>query len=77
MAYHFGKQVIASNIDGIKEYVDNDTGYLFNSDDELKRGLEIWDRKKYESIHQECIRYEYEHLNWKMNFKKAIGKIYE
>jgi glycosyltransferase involved in cell wall biosynthesis len=77
MAYHFGKQVIASNIDGIKENVDNDTGYLFDSEDDLKKELEIWDGKKYESIHQECIQYEHKYLNWKMNFNKAIGKIYE
>ena len=74
LAYHVGTPVIASNIDGIREFVNEETGLLFDNDDELTKIFEnicsgSLNANKYAS---KCKEYEKLNLDWKNNLIKAI-----
>ena len=78
MAYHFGKPVVASNIDGLKEFVEESkTGYLFDNDDNFKDILHFIVTDScacYQQLCNNCLRYENDFLNWNKNMKTIIEK---
>lgn len=74
LSYHYGIPVIASNIDGLSEFVENDTGILFDNEEELK---DIFKRifsgfLTPSNYSEKCKAYEQSTLNWEKNFKDII-----
>lgn len=73
IAYHYGKPVLASNIEGLKELIDiHKTGELFASEDELRSQLENLDNWNFDDMRDFCIQYSNANFEWKSNVKKMI-----
>ena len=73
ISYAFGKPVIASNIDGIKEYVDEGrTGFLFNNEEELGKAILELSNNDIEDMSEKCKMYSNKYFNWKTNTQKLV-----
>jgi glycosyltransferase involved in cell wall biosynthesis len=75
MAYAFGKPVIASNIEGLDEFViDNVTGYLFDDEQELTYCLKKMNNANIsKAMGVECLRFNENKLCWNKNLSEALG----
>lgn len=74
LSFHYGTPVIASNIDGIREFINENTGLLFDTEEELKTVFDdicsgSLSAKEYS---EKCKEYEKLNLDWNNNLKKAI-----
>lgn len=74
LAYHFGKPVITSNINGLKELVDEgSTGYTFNSINQLTKCLEKVNDKTFIDIASKATgKYVKDNMDWEKNLRHAI-----
>lgn len=76
LAYHFGKPVVVSSVEGLKEMVfHGETGYIFNSIKELEDiliSLSFKDQTFYDNMRNNCLCYEAEYLNWNNNISHII-----
>lgn len=76
ISYAFGKPVVASNIEGLKEYVDDrETGFLFNNDDELGKVLVKLSNEDMTEISDKCKIYSKKQFDWRTNTQELIHTI--
>lgn len=74
LAYHFGKPIIGSRIDGIIEFTNDNTGFLFNNELELKEYMQtvIDDKVDLVLMSKKCLDFENNYLNWETNLKSVL-----
>lgn len=78
MAYSFGKPVIVSNLDGLKEYViEGKTGYVFSDECELSELLVSMMSDTDTSMRDTIDEYMSDNLNWENNIKNVCGEYIE
>jgi glycosyltransferase involved in cell wall biosynthesis len=80
-SFFLGKPVIGSNIGGIPELLTNNTGFIFESANELSlcnviQLSEIMTKEEYEMVSHNCINFAMEHFN-KTNHLKELIEIYK
>lgn len=76
ISYAFGKPVVASNIDGIKENVeDGFTGLLVENNDELSQALLKLSNLDLTSMEQNCVNYSNHKYDWQKNVSQLIYTI--
>ena len=75
LAYYYGKPIIASKIPGLTEVVkDAETGYLFESNEELKSIL-LKNQIDWSLMRDACLAYYRDTLDWSKNIDNAISAI--
>ena len=78
LSYFFGKPVIANNIEGIREYIEQgNTGFIYRNNQELTMYLSQVDRIT-EEMSNNANKYYKEHLSWDknvLNWLKNVGEI--
>lgn len=76
ISYAFGKPVAASNIEGLKEFVDvGETGFLFDNDDELGKVLVKLSNEDLSIISDKCKIYSKKEFDWRKNTQELIHTI--
>jgi len=76
IAYYYGKPVVVSNVDGLKQYVvDSETGFVCKTDEEYNKAYNyVLDENLKENFRHSCIEYYRNRLDWKANLSKIIGQ---
>lgn len=77
IAYHYGKPVVVSNIDGLREMVsDGETGFVYNDVNHLTSIMKTFSEKGMQyskSFIDACLRFEEEKLNWSVNISNLFA----
>lgn len=73
LAYHYGKPVIASNIEGIRENVKHlKSGLLFDTEEELAEAFFTFDIVIDKQYEENCLAFSENELNWKKNIGRIV-----
>lgn len=74
IAYHYGKPVIVSNVEGLTQFVEHGkTGYICRYIDEYVRAIcSICDDKNWNIMVECCLKYHEKNFNWEKNIKELF-----
>lgn len=76
IAYKYGKPVIVSNIDGLRELVvEGKTGYVFNDTSKLELILKDYAIEKSAQANPEILGFYKETYDWKKNMKNLLERV--
>lgn len=76
VAYHYGKPVIASKIDGIKEnVVHQSTGLLVSDERELVDAMLAFHEADGDAYRERCLQYTENELDWRKNIGRVLRKM--
>ena len=77
IAYHYGKPVIVSNVEGLTQFVeDGKTGYICHGIDEYIHAIRcICDANNRNNMAKCCLKYHEQYFNWKRNIQELFFDI--
>lgn len=78
IAYKFGKPVIVSDINGLRELVyEGVTGNVFKNDDQLSHLLKVYSKQRSINPNKEICEFYEEHYDWGRNIRYLLERIKE